>query len=199
MQFIRGLLGLTMLMVSTYSSATGNTHEPIESAQRWHYGLGIGLSILAYNDKNITSIFSDISSAALNSNDFTFKLFAGYRIDPFLTLEFGLTELGTSIDTSNNNGKLFNTYSSYFNMTMQQAYNDRAALFGKIGVHFWSQGLNRTSALADGTDLSLGAGLEFKLYGKSGKMMRVEWNRYLFDNLLIKTIDTLTLNLLLEY
>ena len=114
-------------------------------------------------------------------------------------MEFGISELGTAIATTSGiSSKLFNSYDSFVNATMSRPYNDNATLFGKIGVHFWNIGPNTSTKLAEGTDLAVGAGVEFNLSGSSGRTMRIEWDRYLFDNIYIDTIDTLTLNLVFK-
>jgi len=199
MKKLTALLGIGLLTSSTGSLASSD-HWP-DKEQRIHYGIGIGLALPAHNDNNIINAFSAANTnSSMNNDDFSFKLFGGYRFDPFLSLEFGFSDLGNTIATTNGSpSKLFNTYTAYINTIMTQRYNDKAALFGKIGAHFWNHGPNRTSKLAEGTDLSLGAGLELNLYGNSSRVIRIEWDRYLFDNIYIDTIDTLSLNLVFKH
>jgi hypothetical protein len=194
------LLTTTLLLGCASNPAGANDAQTMVLPQPWYYGLGIGLALPAYNKDNIANDFAGATNTSSFSNDdFTFKLYGGYRFDRFLAVEFGISELGTTIaTTSGSSSKLFNTYNSFVNATMRRKYNNSATLFGKIGAHFWSIGPNTTSKLANGTDLSLGAGLEFNLSDNSSRKMRIEWDRYLFDNIYIDTIDTLTVNLVFK-
>jgi hypothetical protein len=194
------LLALALFITCSAPLRAGN-EQPIESTPHWHYGLGIGLSLLAYNNSNIVTAFAAANNTStLNSNDFSFKFFGGYQFDPFIGLEFGLSDLGNTIVTNNGSlSTLFNTSMAYIDVMLTQRYNDKAALYGKVGTHFWNIGPNNSTTLITGTDLSLGAGLEFNLYGNSARAFRVEWNRYLFDKIYLDTVDTLTLNLVIRH
>ena len=191
------LLGIALLIISSLATADSRINEE----QGIHYGIGIGLALPAHNETNIINAFDAASNnSSMNTDDFSFKLFGGYRFDPILLLEFGISDLGNTIATTNGNpSKLFNTYTAYTNAIMTHRYNDKVALFGKVGAHFWNHGPNRSTRLAEGTDLLLGAGLEFNLYSGSNRVLRIEWDRYLFDNIYIDTIDTLTLNLVFKH
>jgi len=195
------LLGLALLAGNFSSPAQAGDWQYWEQSRNGYYGLGIGLSLLAYNKSNIATAFAAASNnSSLNNNDFTFNIFGGYQLDPFLGLEFGISQLSNTIATTNGTPtKLFNTYTAFIDAIMTHRYNDKAALYGKIGAHFWNLGSNSSTTLTEGTDLSLGAGLEFTLSGDTGHVVRIGWNRYLFNNIYIDTVDTVSLSLVFKH
>ena len=136
------LLGITLLIGYVSNPASASDQQPMKAPQPWYYGLGIGLALPAYNAGNIANDFAAANNtSSLSNDDFSFKLYGGYRLDPSLAVEFGISELGTAIATTSGiSSKLFNSYDSFVNATMSRPYNDNATLFGKIGVHFWNIG-----------------------------------------------------------
>jgi len=195
------LLGIGLLLCNISSPVQASDWQHMELSRNSYYGLGIGLSLLAYNSSNIATAFAAASSnSSLNNNDFSVNVFGGYQLDPFLGLEFGVGQLSNTIVTTNGTPtKLFNTYTAFIDATMSHRYNDQTTLFGKIGAHFWNLGSNSSTTLTEGTDLSLGTGLEFNLSGDTGHVMRIGWTHYLFNNIYIDKIDTVSLHLVFRH
>ena len=167
----------------------------------WYFGLGIGESIQGLNKSNIASAFSAATPASsYNHDDFTFNIYGGYFLDRLLAVEFGFTELGNVIATTNGaSSKLFNIYSIYIDTVMLHRYNKNAAIYAKVGAHFWDIGTSSGSSITNGTDLTLGAGIELNIYGGNNRVVRVEWVHYQFDKVYLDSSDTLTLNLVFKY
>ena len=167
----------------------------------WYLGLGIGESILGLNKSNIASAFSAATTASsYNHDDFAFHIFGGYFLDPLLAVEFGYAELGNVIATTNGtSSRLFNIYSLYVDTLLNHRYNRNAAIYAKVGAHFWDIGTRSGSSITNGTDLMLGAGIELNIYGGNNRVVRVEWVRYQFDRVYLDSSDTLALNLVFKY
>jgi len=193
------LLAITLFFAASGSPAKAGDWQPGQ-AQRMYYGLGLGMSLLNYNETNIINSFAAVNTtSSFNNDDFTFKLFGGYRFDPFLALEFGVSELGSTVaTTSGSSTKLFDIYTAFVNATLTHSYNNKARLLGKIGTHFWRISTDSTNKLATGADLALGACLEFNLYDNSNRVIQVEWNRYMFDNIYLDASNSLMLSLVLK-
>lgn len=171
------------------------------STSPWYFGLGIGESLLGLNKSNIASAFSAATTASsYNHDDFAFKLYGGYFLDPLLAVEFGFAELGNVIATTNGtSSSLFNIYSIYVDTLLNHRYNRNAAIYAKVGAHFWDIGTKGGSSITNGTDLMLGAGIELNIYGGNNRVVHIEWVRYQFDRVYLDSSDTLTLNLVFKY
>jgi len=178
--------------------ADSSTETP---ATPWYFGLGIGTSLLGINKSNLVNSFNAATSASrFSHDDFAFDIYAGYFLDRLLALEFGYAELGNVIaSTSGSSTKLFNTYSFYIDTMMLHRYNKNAAIYAKIGAHFWDIGTTSGSTITNGANLMLGAGIELNIYSGTARSIRVEWTRYQFDKVYLNSSDTLTLNLLFRY
>jgi hypothetical protein len=82
---------------------------------------------------------------------------------------------------------------------MLHRYNKNAAIYAKIGAHFWDIGTTSGSTITNGANLMLGAGIELNIYSGTARSIRVEWTRYQFDKVYLNSSDTLTLNLQFRY
>jgi len=167
----------------------------------WQIGLGIGQSKLNANQNNLNDSFSSTTSTSSYNNDgFMFRVVGRYNFDPFLGLEFGIVDLGNTIATTNNiDSKLFSTLSGFVSTTMSMHYKENIAIYAKIGAHFWSQDLNANKNLADGTNLMLGAGILFNIYGGTNRMMSIDWDHYQFDGVYLESIDAFSVNLVFNF
>jgi len=167
----------------------------------WYFGLGIGSSFPGFNKSNIANSFSAATtSSSYNNDDFTFNIYGGYFLDGLLAVEFGFTELGDAIATTNDtSSNLFKIYSIYVNSLMVHRYNKNAAIYTKVGAHFWDIGRNNGSSLTTGTDLLLGTGVELNIYSSDNRVVRVGWTRYLLDKVYLDATDTVTLDLVFKH
>lgn len=167
----------------------------------WYFGMGIGQALLGLNKGNLANSFTAATSASsFNHDDFTFAIYAGYFLDPLLALELGYARLGNVITTSSGaSTKLFNTDTFYVDTVLLHRYNKNAAIYAKVGAHFWDIAPDSGSSISNGTDLMLGTGIELNIYGGSNRMARVELMHYQFDKVYLDSTDTLTLNLVFKY
>lgn len=189
------------LVLLALSQAAPAENGQMPGTDPWYVGIGIGTSLLGYNKGNIANNFSAATTASsYNHDDFTVNIFGGYVLDPLLSVEFGLTDLGNTIaTTSGTSTKLFNIYSAYIDTIMAHRYNRNASLYIKVGAHFWDISTNSGSSVTSGTDLMLGTGVEMNLSATAGRVIRVEWTRYQFDRIYVDSSDTLTLDLVFRH
>jgi len=195
--------GIVMIiLVGLVSNSNADEWQTVTPVDPWYFGLGIGKTVIAVNKPSLVSGFSSIAtpSSTFNHDDLAFNIYSGYKLDKLLSLEFGLSELGSAIATTNGAAsKLFNIYTLFFNTTARHRYNKNAIFFGKIGAHSWSLGSSLNTTHATGTDLLLGAGIELNLFKNINRKIRIEWSHYFFDKVYIDSVDALTINLIFNY
>lgn len=187
----------------TAQAATRSSLTAYKAAQAdpWYFGLGIGKSALDNNKPALISGFPEATTTStFNHDDFSFNLVGGYRLDRKLTLELGLSELGSTIATTGTStNKLFNIYTIYINAVKQHHFNENAILYGKLGAHFWSLDTTTNNQQINGTDIMAGAGIDFTIDKSAERLFRVEWLHFVFDEVYLNTADTLTFNLILNH
>lgn len=171
----------------------------------WYAGGGIGASKIDSADSN--ALCSDIDAAiasglsggcSIDDSDTAWKLFAGWRFNPYLAIEGGWADLGDfGVDynltdgVSNETGTGTGSASTFFATGVAGIpVGERASIYGKLGIHSWdSDGSSQIvfdGALVEsidggdsGTDLLYGGGLELGLMEKAAA--RLEWERYEAD------------------
>jgi len=167
----------------------------------WYFGLGIGKSATEYNRPTLISEFNAASAtSSFNHDDFSFNLFGGYKLDHDMSLELGISELGSIIATNGTSAsQLFNIYTAYIDTALRHHYNKSAVLYGKLGAHFWSLETSTNHQQLNGTDILLGAGIEIALYHSQQYLFRIDWSHYRFDDVYLNATNTLTLNLIINH
>ncbi len=124
--------------------------------------------------------------------------FLGYRFDEILAVQCDFVG-GGSIRVNDNgvNKKLFDPFLFSVSAVLNKPISENLNAFGKLGGTFWTLSQPLTSAQSltvdNGFGLSFGAGVDFNLYGGKERMIRLEWNHYKMDDVLIKSADSLTI------
>lgn len=140
-------------------------------------------------DRSITEGL--ITSGPVDGKDSGLKVFVGMQFNRNLGLEFAVVDLGelTYSGTFNgspvSNGKV---EASGFNVAAVGTIplSPQLSVFGKAGLFSWEADATDTtsgvpfSGTEDGTDISLGVGLEFDFTNVVGA--RMEWERFDVDN-----------------
>jgi len=189
--FITTFLFAALLGVSMHSYA--------ETAD-YYFGLGIGNSQFDLNESNITSEFTSLDSSSSFSDDATsFSLFAGIPLDQYLSLEADFQSTGDISATGpDKKVKLFDTSTLAITAVISRQVNDNVSLFGKVGAHFWdiSEGSDDLDTIDSAIDLIYGLGADINLYGDRSRQLRVQWNHFEYDGVLIESNDTFSISLL---
>lgn len=122
---------------------------------------------------------ADVGGASTDRNSTAYKLYGGCAFTPNLGLEAGGVDLGkfsSSADQIKANGL-------YLDAVGTLPLGNNVSVLGRLGV--FNGELKSSVAGSDrGTNIKLGAGLQYDLAGNVG--VRGEWERYRFDALGIR-------------
>lgn len=163
-----------------------------------YVGAGIGQVSADLDTRSVTSPLQRagfaVAGTSEDDTDTAWRLFAGYRVNPYLNVEAAWLDLGTygletrlgganpgGIDSELDLGGSFN-----LGLVLRYPFAERFSVFGKIGALFWSADVKSTAVLAtgravskdddSGTDLSLGLGLSYAV--TEAVTVRADWDRY---------------------
>ena len=184
--FINTTLTLLVILVPFVFDA----QQAMASENAWYAGVAYGRVIV---DRNVED-FDDgsITSGRVDDKDSGWKVLMGYRYNRYLAVEFGRAELNNDLDNattftgqSNGSGNRYaagkvtvdirNPIAYYLAVEGRlplafgpPPYDNRLALYGKLGVTTWSatesitDSNGRSENQKDGTDFMEGFGVEYK-------------------------------------
>jgi len=176
--------------------------SPVVSADEpgFSFGLGIGRAQFDLNEPNLVNGYSQLSGNTTFTDDATaFNLFGGMQLDQYLSLEMALTLAGNiTAKESNNTIKLFSVSGFAITGMLSKPIHPRVNLFGRVGANFWSitEDASSDEDLNSSLDLTYGLGADINIYGDESRQFRIEWNRYHYDDVFIKTSDTFSASLI---
>ena len=189
---IRNLLAV-FLLLSTTSGYAGEGD--------FYFGLGVGKSQLQLNEPTLINDYVLPSDSQFADSTTVFSLYGGFQLDEYMSLEMDFLTGGDVIATSSTTQsyKLFNTSSLAFTAMISTNISDNISAFGRLGAVFWSiseGSMDNEVTINDSTDLTYGFGVDINLYGSAERQLRLQWNRYEYDGVYIKSSDTFTGSLL---
>jgi len=146
-----------------------------------------------------------ITSGPVDGKDGAFKLFTGYRFNPYVGIESAYVHLGDVTYSGRfgaqpvSGGKVEATG---FNLALLGSYPlaQELSLFAKLGIFIWEWRASDTtsgqpfSTAEDGADLSFGVGLSYSFARKWA--LRGEWERFKLDEV---DADLLSIGLVFRF
>lgn len=129
-------------------------------------------------------------------------MFGGYQFDNHLAIESTYVVVGDVV--ARNDGvsrKLFSTEGLTVSGVLRQDVKEHVTLFGKLGGYFWdvTDAQHNPGRSSDGMDLTYGVGADINIYGNKSRRVRVQWNRYGYDDVFIKQADVATIGALFMF
>jgi hypothetical protein len=171
----------------------------------WYWGIGFDMTNFSTNRNGVLAAFPALTTnTSIQSNSSNLRLFAGYEFDEFLGAQFDWSGLGSVRGTDGGvSRQLFDPDLISFSAVLNQPVSDKLKLFGKLGGTYW--GLRKAGAaqndpaMNSGFGPNLGIGLDLNLYGGSERMIRLEWNYYKMDGVILNNANSLSLNALFRF
>jgi len=174
-----------------------STHA-IADDKIFSFGLGIGRSTFQLNQTQIIAGDSTLSNATTFDDKTTsFSLFGGFKFDPYLSMEFDYLDSGKiKAVEARRASSIFKINSLAATVALSTQVVDSTRLFARLGVHEWNITMSADDSSTDSLDLTYGLGADINIYGDLSRQMRVQWNHYEFDGILINSSDSVTISLL---
>lgn len=167
---------------------------------RFYLGVGLTSTNLDISSQNLSQRYSGNTLSTFDHNKNAFKLFTGYRLDPFLALELGYTSFGEVIMTNNQNRQnIFQIDGGYMSAVGTQTLTNNIDAFVKGGMFFWSLYDANDNEIEGGQGLLYGAGLDINLYGDKKRSLQLEWERHHFSGVAISKADTIGVSLKFKF
>lgn len=190
--YLRYVAAMLMTLIALTNSSYSFAESDYATDKSWYFGLGITASDLSINATNLSQLNSGNTSTTFTTTGSAFKLFTGYKFDPILSIEAGLTSFGEvvmSTDTSKKN--LFNSDSLYLAAIATRPISDSIHAFGKLGMSLWSLYNNNEDVIESGQGLIYGMGLDINLYGSKERTLLFEWEHYNFSGVALKSANSI--------
>jgi len=155
---------------------------------------------VAFNEANLSAVYSNGSDASFRQGGDTFKLFAGYQFDPLLGIELGVTSFGEIVmDTDLSQRNVFTANALYLNAVITQPVLKNIDLQAKFGMSFWSLMDNDDSEIESGQGLTYGVGMNIDLYGSDERTLLIEWERYNFSGVALQEADLMSASIKFKF
>ncbi|MDH2915308.1 MAG: hypothetical protein PXX77_00380 [Gallionella sp.] len=199
------LLGLLILPVSTWGLEAEANASVTKPTTLGYWGIGFDLINFSANRNGVLSTFPSLTqNASIQSNSANLRGFVGFQFDEFLGAQFDLASMGSVRSTDLGVTKqLFNPTLFSISAVLNKPISENLKAFGKLGGTYWyldqPSATQNTPSLNSGFAPSFGVGLDFNLYGGSERMLRLEWNYYKMDGVLLNSANSLSLNALFNF
>lgn len=194
MRLIRRFSVAVMAAAAGAASSGVQAVEPAADAN-WYLGVGAGQSRAKSLDSTVATALAGtgarVATLTRDDNELSYKLFAGYHYNRYLTFEGGYFNLGsftfnaTTVPAGTLNGAVKNTVGANFDVLGTLPLTERFSLFARAGIQssktrdlFSSNGfvLRAPTPSKNLTSYKAGLGAGFDFTRNVG--MRVEWERY---------------------
>ena len=163
----------TILPLAAFSVTTANAQ--IGSNNNYYFGAG-------YTYNKINSAITTISSSTLNEKDNSYKIFGGYKFNPYLAAELSYNDFGQVTLLNSLNGRFTNNGSNWqcfaaagcqtqiqgnsWGLAAKPTYpvNENISLVGTLGIHRYETNNNQRGVLinTNGTKPFYGIGIDTK-------------------------------------
>lgn len=171
--------------------------------QGYYFGIGIGHPSVSTNNETVQSQYVDLTpSTTIKVSDTAFELYGGYQFDEHLAVEMDYVVIGEVVARNGaTSHKLFSTEGPAITGMLRQDVNEHFTVFVKLGAHFWdvADAQDNPGRSSDGMNLTYGAGADINLYGGKSRRIRLQWNRYYYDNVFLKQADVATIGALFMF
>ena len=194
---IKRMLTAVLMLISSTQLAFAEIHN----SNRYYFGAGISSTSLTIDSANASAIFSGHDEITADENQASLELLFGIKLDEYLTLEFGVADLG-KINAINNSQptQLLSVSNFFIDTSLETKLSENISVFGKVGLSLWNTKLGHAKdSYEEGNGLLYGVGLDLNLYGGSNRKLRFEVKRYDFDSLYLEKADTASMTLMLYF
>jgi hypothetical protein len=193
---------LTLLSMNAVSDESNTTNDE----GSFSIGVGLGYSSLNLNETNIINSYPELNTGAQFDDTATsFNLSGAWIMDNHFALEFDLVLAGDITATdSGREYKLFDVTTLATTVAYNYRISESTKIFGRFGVHLWDISAGESygyysHSLSSAVDLTYGLGVDFSLFGNRSRQLRMQWNHYEYDGVLINDNDILSVNLVFVF
>lgn len=202
MKILHRLITLITLALPLAANAMDT---PLPPTHQGYWGVGYNMTKFSTNRNGVLTTFNTLSPAtSVDGATSNLAAFAGWRFDELLAAQMDMFTGGSVRATDAGvQKKLFEVSLLTISAVANHKLSDQLNLYGKLGGTFFmlSQPLTSNASLTvdNGFGPSFGVGLDYNLYGGSERMLRLEWNYYRMDNVLLSNANGLTLSALFQF
>ncbi len=177
------------LLVCGYAAPLSAASDADEF-NRWYAGVGVGASDVALNEPNLSTTYAGAPGASFRQGGNTFRMFGGYRFDPLLKMELGITSFGEVVmDATAGQRNLFTSDSGYLSALISRPISKNIDIQARLGMSFWTLYDKDDNTIESGQGLLYGAGLDINLYGEKARTLLLEWEHYNFSGVALEEAD----------
>lgn len=205
---LRNICFINLLAFSVLTwSLEAKSDDVFKSSEVTPHYAGVGVDLINFS-LNRAGVLAHVPSltqgASFKSNATNMHVFSGYRFDEFLAVQFDLIGLGKVNVTDLGAAKeLFEPRLFSISAAINRPLSDNFTAFGKLGGTSWSlkssTDITPRPNLGAGFGLNIGAGLDINLYGSKERAMRLEWNYYKMDGIIVNSANSLTLGVIFNF
>lgn len=143
---------------------------PEEEARKTEFGMSfaLGAGLATFDDFDTT--------------EFVWRVQAAYSPCRWVAAELEWLDLGSPTNTFPSGARV-EMATGGFNLSIVPTVpiNDQWAVFGKLGGYFWDANFKGVDGGNWSTDLSFGAGVNYKLFQKIGAGLKAEWTHVMLE------------------
>lgn len=189
-----------------YESNTPASNLPTSNpTPSGYWGIGFDMINYSANRNGVLATFPSLTqNASIQSSSSNLRGFVGFRFDEFLGAQLDFASMGSVRSKDLGVTKqLFNPSLFSISAVINKPISDKLKAFGKLGGTYWyldqPNAPQNTPSLNSGFAPSFGIGLDINLYGGSERMVRLEWNYYKMDGVVLNSANSLSLNALFNF
>lgn len=187
-------LSASTLATSSAQASAGHFNDTL------YFGAGISNTRLEINQPSIRAAGSLSPESSLQNNQSGLSVFAGARLDDYLSIELGFIDFGSySTQTNNQKAELFSADSLYLTGSFNYPLNHSFNSYVKVGFSEWAMESKNTTLQADGTGIVYGAGIDINLYGSSSRTLKIEWLHQTFDDVFLTDSDSVSASIVFSF
>ncbi len=166
-------IGTAIALAAAGSAFAQQRAQGIPTAPVWYIGAGVGISYYDMNKQDLNMVPS-VTTQGFDSTGFGWKLFGGYRFNPYFGIEGSYADLGNS-----SGGLTYAVHSYNVSGVGRIPFESGLYLQGKVGAAF-----TRTQSTPFGqpvgntnykTNVLLGGGLGYDFPNGFGLLAEAEW------------------------
>jgi len=180
--------------------ASTNASAAIHLSDHLYFGLGVAQSDLQVNKQNVAALNNLSNQSSLEDNGFGMQTFLGIKFDEHVALELGYVDMGAvNLNDGTTVQEFMEAKSIYIDSVLSQRVTNWLDVFAKVGVSFWQAQDLSNNEKTDGDGMHYGAGFDIDLVGNRARVMRIKWEHHEFDNVILKSTDSISASLMFNF
>ena len=167
----------------------------------WSVQIGIGGTRFDASERGIEREFPGLQPGfELRESTTALRLAGSYHFDPYLALDFDLVELGDLIASdADGRRRLFSVTAVATSVRLHRRWTERLDAYVRVGAFMWTSSVSFDDTVDEGLEVTVGVGLDVNVYGDRERLLRLQWDRYNFNGVVLDQADVLSANLVFNF